>query len=234
MRAGGNWLETYLQDVPSINIDHHVSNNFFAAYNLVDHQAAATAEMVYNLIKKMGIDISEDIATALYTGLVTDTGSFQYQNTSPRTLKTAAALLEHGVQLSFIKEHLYEQKSMKNYHLLAEAIGNMCFAAEGTIAWTYLDQAIMERLEATAEDCEGIINYPISLSNVKIGLFFRELSNGYVKVGLRARSGYDVNKIALSFGGGGHQLAAGCTVQGSLQSVITRVIAATTEMLEER
>ncbi|MCR6545897.1 DHH family phosphoesterase [Dehalobacterium formicoaceticum] len=233
-RAGVDWSEPYLQDVPSINIDHHVSNSFFASYNLVDPQAAATAEIVYTLVRELSIAISADIASALYTGIVMDTGSFQYESTTPHTLKTAAALLEQGVQLSCIKEHLYEQKSLKNYHLLAEAIGNISFAADGKIAWTYLDQAVMKRLQAKAEDCEGIVSYPISLANVKIGLFFRELTNGEVKVGLRCRTGFDVNKIAHSFGGGGHQLAAGCTVEGPLQSAILRVITVTNEMMEAR
>ncbi|MEL7564317.1 MAG: bifunctional oligoribonuclease/PAP phosphatase NrnA [Dehalobacterium sp.] len=232
-RVGDNWIEPLLQDIPVINIDHHVSNEYFGTYNYVDAHAAATAEIVYSLVTELNVDITKDMASALYTGMVMDTGSFQYQNTTRQTFITAASLLEKGVDLSTIRENIYESKSLKNYRLISAAIDNLQFGVDGKVAWTYLDQEIMKKLHADSEHCEGIVSYPISLENVKIGLFFREMENGDVKVGLRCRSGYDVNKIALQFGGGGHQQAAGCTLKGPLHEAINKVIKQTEIMMEE-
>lgn len=232
-RVGDNWIETYIQDIPVINIDHHISNEYFGTYNYVDAQAAATAEIVYSLIIKLDIRITKEMAAALYTGIVMDTGSFRYQNTTQQTFTIAASLLEKGIDLSIIRENIYERKSLKNFQLISAAIDNLQFGVGGKVAWTYLDQEIMQKLHADAEHCEGIVSYPISLENVKIGLFFREVENGDVKVGMRCRTGYDVNKIALMFGGGGHKQAAGCTVRGPLQKAINQVIEKTCSMMEE-
>ncbi|ATW24207.1 DHH family phosphoesterase [Candidatus Formimonas warabiya] len=232
-RVGDDWFQPWIREIPVISIDHHVSNKFFGKYNYVDVEAAATAEIIYFLLKEMQLNLSIETATALYTGIVMDTGSFQYQNTTSRTLKTAACLLEQGIDLSQIREKLYESKSWKNLQLVAVAIERLQFVSEGKIAWTYLDQEIMNQLQAESEHCEGVVNYPISMENVKIGLLFREMENGTVKVGLRCRTGYDVNKIASFFGGGGHQLAAGCTLDGPLERAVSRVLDQTRMVLGE-
>jgi phosphoesterase RecJ-like protein len=232
-RAGADWITPYLKDKPVINIDHHISNDYFGTLNYVDPQAAATAEIVYYLLKEMNISIKKEVADALYTGLVMDTGSFQYQNTTPKTLRTAAALLESGVDLSLIRENLYENKSLKNLKLISSAINNLDFAAGGKLAWTFLEQKTLDTYHADSEHSEGIVSYPISLENVKIGLFFRETEKGTVKVGLRCRSGYDVNRIARYFGGGGHQQAAGCTLEVPLKEAIKLVVEKTLEFMED-
>ncbi|MGI6684816.1 MAG: DHH family phosphoesterase [Bacillota bacterium] len=233
-RAGDKWIDPLLKNMPLINIDHHISNNYFGTFNFVDPKAAATAELIYPLLKDLGFTITKEVASALYTGLIMDTGSFKYQNTTPRTLKTAAVLLESGVDLSLIRENLHENKSIKNLQLISVAIDNLHFAANGKIAWTYLDQKTMKRLQAKPEHSEGIVNYPISLKNVKIGLFFRETEDGDIKVGLRSRAGLDVNKIALSFNGGGHQQAAGCTLEVPLEEAIQQVLNKTISLMEEK
>lgn len=233
-RVGDDWIGPYIRDIPVINMDHHISNGHFGQYNFVDVQAAATAEIIFFLLSEMNLPLTAQVAAALYTGIVMDTGSFQYQNTTTRTFQTAAVLLDHGVDLSVIRENLYESKSLKNLQLISAAIDHLHFAAEGKIAWTYLDQAVMKKFQADSEHCEGIVNYPISLQNVKIGLFFREMENGSVKVGMRCRSGFDVNKIALYFGGGGHQQAAGCTVDGPIREAIKLVIEKTCSIMEEK
>lgn len=231
-RAGDNWIEHFLKDVPVINVDHHISNEHFGTFNYVDPHAGATAEIVYSLLTMLDINITKEIAAPLYTGIVMDTGSFQYENTTKQTLITAASLLEKGIDLSIIRENVFESKSLINYRLISAAIENLHFNFDGKVAWTYLDQNIMQQLHADAEHCEGVVNYTISLENVKIGLFFRELENGNVKVGLRGRKGYNVNEIASSFGGGGHMQAAGCTMKGPLQEAINQVLDKTGEIVE--
>jgi phosphoesterase RecJ-like protein len=232
-RAGEDWIDSLVRDRTVINIDHHVSNEYFGTFNYVDAHAAATAEIIYSLLSELDCSLTKEVASALYTGIVMDTGSFQYQNTTPGTLKIAASLLENGVDLSAIREYLYQNKSIKNLRLIAAAIENLNFAAGGKIAWTYLDYKTMEKYQALSEHSEGIVNYPISLENVEIGLLFRETENGTVKVGLRSRARFDVNRIALLFGGGGHQQAAGCTLAGPLEEAIKQVIGKTLSIMEE-
>lgn len=223
-RAGDNWYNLLLKNALVINIDHHISNKYFGALNYVDPQAAATAELVYALLTDMNQPISKEIATALYTGLVMDTGSFQYQNTSAVTLRIAAALLDSGVDLSLIRNYLLENKSIKHLQLVATAIDNLEFTAQGKVAWTYLDQRTMKKYNAVSEHAEGIVTYPISVENVEVGLFFRETKKKEIKVGLRSLTDFDVNKIALFFGGGGHQRAAGCTLSTTLENAIHQVV----------
>lgn len=230
-RVGANWIDPVIQDIPLVNIDHHLSNLFYGTNNYVDSGAAATAEIVYDLIMELDVPITKDIATALYTGIVMDTGSFKYQNTTKKTFTIAASLMGKEIDLSNIRENLHENKNLKTYRLISEAISNLEFSQDGKIAWTYLDQAIMKKLDAISEHCEGIINYPIALENVKIGFLFREMENGEIKVGMRSRTGFDVSSIALYFGGGGHSQASGCTIKGTLSEAINQVIKQTENMM---
>lgn len=232
-RAGETWFQELAVHIPVINIDHHISNLCFGTYNLVDSSAAATAEIICRLLKNMKIPLSVPVATALYTGIVMDTGSFQYQNTSPETLRMAAMLLEHGVELGEIREKLFESRSLISLQVVSLALENLKISRDGKIAWTILDQETLTRIGARSEHCEGVVNYPLSIKGVKIGLFFREMNNGIVKVGLRCRSGYDVSRIAANFNGGGHKLAAGCQVNGPLVKAVKIVLELTQIVMED-
>ncbi|MDD2497081.1 MAG: bifunctional oligoribonuclease/PAP phosphatase NrnA [Desulfitobacteriaceae bacterium] len=230
-RAGSKWYDNFITDNVVINIDHHISNQHFASLNYVDDSAAATAQIICRLLKEMNAPCSQEIATALYTGIVMDTGSFKYQNTTPDTLREAAWLLEQGIDLSFIREKLYENKSLESLRVLALALSNLQVSSDKKIAWTSLSKQALEELQVKPEHCDGVVNYPISIMGVEVGLLFREMDNGAVKVGLRCRTGRDVNKIAGFFGGGGHKLAAGCQLDGPLEKVINQVLEATRQTL---
>ncbi|MGI6713091.1 MAG: DHH family phosphoesterase [Bacillota bacterium] len=232
-RAGGKWIQKYTNSIPVINIDHHISNQYFGTLNYVDPKAAATSEIIYKLLCEMDIYYSLEVATVLYIGIVMDTGSFQYQNTTPSTLCIAARLLEKGIDLSLIREKLYENKSIENIRLISLAIDRLNISEDGKIAWIILDKKSMDSINAKAEYCEGIVNYPISIKGTKVGLLFRETDQGKIKVGLRCRAGYDVNKIASLFGGGGHQLAAGCSLEGPMDQAVKNLIKATYMALED-
>ncbi|HHP51410.1 MAG TPA: bifunctional oligoribonuclease/PAP phosphatase NrnA [Moorella mulderi] len=214
-----------------INIDHHVSNTRFGHLNLVDVQASATAQLVYRLLKEMGLPISGEIATCLYTGLVTDTGSFQYENTTPEALRLAAELMELGADVATIREYLWERKPLASLKLLSLVLPTLNLAYGGEVAWMVVSQESLEKAGAGPEHVEGLVNYPRSLAGVEVAFLFRELSPRMVKVSLRSKKRVDVNRIASLFGGGGHRRAAGCVVEGSLEEVIPRVVAAAGEAL---
>ncbi|MGI6065036.1 MAG: DHH family phosphoesterase [Bacillota bacterium] len=230
-RAGSGWFEKFNTDTVIINIDHHISNQHFAKINYVDGSAAATAQIICQILKEMNVPCSQEIATALYVGIVMDTGSFKYQNTTPDTLRKAAWLLEQGVDLSFIRENLYENKSLKSLQVLALALNNLQVSSDNKIAWTSLSKEALDELQVKPEHCDGIVNYPISITGVQVGLMFRETENNTIKIGLRCRTGRDVNKIANFFGGGGHKLAAGCQVDGPLEKAIKQVLEVTRKAL---
>jgi len=233
-RAGEDWFLPWTSSVPVINIDHHISNRFFGSLNLVDTAAAATAEVICRLLPEMGMTVTPEAATALYTGIVTDTGSFQYQNTRPATMRLAAQLLESGVSLEAVRENVYESRSPITLQVLRMALDNLILSADGQISWTSLDYPSLAKIGATGEHCEGVVNYPLSIRGVKVGILFREMANGSIKCGLRSRQGVDVNGIAAGFGGGGHRLAAGCTLEGPLAAAVPRLLAAVGSALEVR
>ncbi|MCG0277264.1 MAG: bifunctional oligoribonuclease/PAP phosphatase NrnA [Thermanaeromonas sp.] len=208
-----------------INIDHHTSNTLFGDFNLVDEEAAATGELIYAVLKEMdGLCIDSGIATALYTALVTDTGSFQFENCRARTLRIAADLLDLGADLALIREYLWENKPLLAIRLLAEVLPTLSLAYEGKVAWLVVKREVMDRLGAKGEHAEGLVNYPRSIAGVEVAAVFRELEPGVVKVALRSKKQVDVNEVAALFGGGGHRRAAGCLIRGSIEEAVEQVI----------
>lgn len=216
-----------------VNIDHHVSNTGFGHLNWVNPGAAATGELIYLLIREMGVQITPAIATALYTALATDTGSFRFANTTPEAHTMAADLIAHGVDVAGTSLHLWEEKELVALRVLGAVLPTLQLAAGGQIAWMYIDLPTFTALGARSEHCEGLADYPRSIIGVEAGMFFREVEFQVVKVGMRSKQYLDVNELAACFGGGGHQRAAGCTVRGELHEVIRRVVARAEEMLRQ-
>ncbi len=216
-----------------INIDHHVSNTMFGHLNLVEPRAAAAGELIYRILQELGVEVDAPIATALYTALVTDTGSFQYQNTTAETLRLAAELVDRGAQLSAIAHHIWESKPLSAMLLLKKVLPTLELAAGGRVAWVVLPKKVMDEVGACSEHCEGLVNYPRSIKGVELALFFREMEPGTVKIGFRSKSYVDVNILASRFGGGGHRRAAGCVLEGQLDEVVDLVVSKAVAFLEE-
>ncbi|MGE5543578.1 MAG: DHH family phosphoesterase [Bacillota bacterium] len=214
-----------------INIDHHVSNPGFGNYNLVDINASSTCEIVFCLLKRMNIPITVDIATPLYCGMVMDTGRFQYSSTSPTTHRLAAELLEAGVDLDLVRSRLFESKTRMEITLQKLALDSLEFSTDGRIASMQLSHAELSRIGAVGQHFEGIIDMARNIENVEVALLFREIQPGVVKVGFRSKQLLDVNQLAGEWGGGGHQRAAGATLQGELESVKRIVLAKVEEYL---
>jgi phosphoesterase RecJ-like protein len=215
-----------------INIDHHPSNPGYGDIVYIDADAPATGQIIFELIKSQQLPFDHDIAENLYVALSTDTGSFQYPNTTARTFEIAAELVRAGVNVGEISQKLYENYPRRRIELLRELLATMRFDANGRIASFKLSLATASRLGVLPEDNEGLIDHLRAIRGVVIAVFFEELTDGKVRVSMRSKTeAADVCAICKQFGGGGHTLAAGARVRGSLSEVEQRVLAAANEVI---
>jgi phosphoesterase RecJ-like protein len=211
-----------LEDRFLISIDHHVSGRPFAHVNWIDPQAVATGEMVFRLAREAGTPFSPEMATCLYTALMTDTGSFMFQGTNEHTFALARELVLAGADPSHCARSIYFAHSIAKMRLLGEALRHL--NTDGHIGWTWVTQEQMERCEAKEEDCEGLVNYVLSIGEVEVAAFFRELPEGRFRVSLRSKGKLDVAKVAERFGGGGHECASGCSLEGPLPQAVRQIL----------
>jgi bifunctional oligoribonuclease and PAP phosphatase NrnA len=205
-----------------INIDHHRTGRAFAHVNWIDPKAVATAEMVYKLAKQAGVQISPEIATCLYTAVLTDTGAFMFEGTNQHTFELARELVLAGADPVRCARPIYFGHSTAKMRLLGLALSAL--QREGPMAWIWATQEQMERTGAREEDCEGLVNYALAIGDVEVAVFFRELPDGRFRVSLRSKGKVDVAHIAEEFGGGGHACASGCSVDGPLHAGVESVL----------
>jgi bifunctional oligoribonuclease and PAP phosphatase NrnA len=205
-----------------ISIDHHVSGRPFAHVNWIDPQAVATGEMVFRLAREAGTPFSPEIATCLYTALMTDTGSFMFEGTNEHTFALARELVLAGADPSHCARSIYFAHSVAKMRLLGEALRNL--NTEDHIGWTWVTQEQMKRWDAKDEDCEGLVNYVLSIGEVEVSAFLRELPGGRIRVSLRSKGKLDVARVAEHFGGGGHQCASGCSLDGPLSRAVAQIL----------
>lgn len=212
-----------------VNIDHHHDNRRYGDVNWIDPGAAATGEMVYQLLQALGARITPAIATNLFTAIHMDTGSFRYSNVTPGTFRIAAELVAAGANPAFVAGRLYEQRSAQALRWLAESLARIAVSDDGRVAWLALPAGVVPEAFVEAED---LVNYPRSVVSVRVACLLREL-DGRVKVSLRAKGDIDVSRIAATFGGGGHPNAAGFTLAGPLERATQHVLAAVDTALRE-
>jgi len=205
-----------------INIDHHVSGRNFAHINWIDSSVMATAELVYRLARLACVPVDRDIATCLYTALMTDTGSFMFEGTDEHTFTVARELVLAGANPAQCARQIYFGHSTAKMRLLGAALSNL--HREGPLAWIWVTQEQMERFGAREEDCEGLVNYALSMGDVQVAIFFRELPDRRYRVSLRSKGAVNVSIVAEHFGGGGHKCASGCSLEGPLAIAVTRVV----------
>jgi phosphoesterase RecJ-like protein len=210
-----------------INIDHHVTNPRYGDLNLVDPGASATAELVYFLVRDLGIEIDRDMANCLFVGIMTDTGSFRYANASPQTFRVAAELVEAGASPELLGARLWESKPISTLRLLALALSTLKLSDDGRMAWLTVDDATLAEAGADEPEVEGIVNYPRSLEGVEVAMLFRPMADGRTRVALRSKGRVDVSRVARALGGGGHPRAAGCILPPGPDGAVNRVLEAT-------
>lgn len=218
--------------VPVACVDHHVSVGMLpAGPRYVDPDAAATGELIFELAKGNGWEITQKVARALYVAILTDTGGFRFSNTRARTLRVAADLLEAGVDNEEIYLQVYARAPEGRPRLFAEALQTLVVENEYGLAWVTVPPGAIERLGVSSDDLDGVVEFPRSIEGVRMALLFREISHGRVKVSLRSVGDVDVAAFAKAYGGGGHTKAAGLSLTGSLAEVQATVLKAAREYL---
>lgn len=198
-------------------LDHHPSNTSYAGLTLVQPQCGGCGELIWDVLEAMGVLIDRPMAEAIYIAISTDTGCFRFANTTARTLHTAAKAVEHGAQIAPINRVWFEIKTRGRLLLEAKIMEHMEFYAEGRVAVCCLSQSLVEQLGVTEDDLDSISGFPRSIEGVDIGIMIRDSEPGKAKLSVRTAPGYNASAYCARLGGGGHQAAAGCAVEGSLE-----------------
>ncbi len=206
----------------TVNIDHHVSNEGTGDVNYIVPTASSACELVYDVIDTDKIDV--EIAKAIYTGMVTDTGVFKYSNTSPKTMKVAAELISYGFDFGSLIDHVFYEKTYLQNQILGRALLESMLVLDGRCIVSVISKQTMDFYGASSNDLDGIVSQMLLTIGVDCSLFMYEISPLEYKVSLRSNGAVDVAKIAGLFGGGGHTRAAGCTVNGTCHDVINNIV----------
>jgi bifunctional oligoribonuclease and PAP phosphatase NrnA len=216
-------------DSQVLNIDHHPDNRRYGTVNWIDPSAAATGEMIFDLLAALGWPIGRDVALNLYTALHTDTGSFRYSNTTPRTFRIAAALTAEGAEPALVTDRLYQRRAKDALLTLGRLLSRVEVSDDGRIASLAIPEGAASEAFMAAED---LVTYPRSIAGVQVAVLLRAEPGGLVKASLRGKGEVPVNRIAHRFGGGGHENAAGCTLPGPLDRAKTTLLAAVKQALD--
>ena len=205
-----------------INIDHHPTNTDFGTVNLVDPHAASTTVIIYELMKKLELSFDYNISICLYTGLMTDTGSFKYSNTTAKVHMIAADLISYGIDVNDIFDRIYETMSLGKLRFLQSALATINVDQTGKIAWIDLD--MQKSSNSIVDDVDGLVDYPRGIEGVEVAIAFKIIETKKIKVSLRSKKYVDVSRIACEFNGGGHRRASGCMLAESLEVARNKII----------
>lgn len=212
-------MEYFKRGKITVNIDHHETNDCYADYNYVDSSAAATGEIVFNLIETAGWNLSPKAAEGLYTAIVTDTGQFQYSSTTSGTHRIAAALHDAGIDLNYISTNVYQNVRKNKYIIQGEIFKTLEFRENDRFAIAFSDIDMLERTKSEIQDTDGIVELIRNIDTVEVAAFAKETAPGVMKLGFRSKYDLNVAELAAKFGGGGHAKASGCTICGGIEDV---------------
>lgn len=215
----------------SINIDHHVSNTYFGKMNYVDSNSSSTSELIYRLLYGW-CELDKNIAYALYAGILFDTGCFKHTSTSPYTMQVAGELMTYNIPFTKIQEQLFYSRSQIEVKLLSAALYNMKFDCADRLAYSKLSRDEIKNCGGTSKDVDSIISFIKNIDGVDAAAFFYEKGKDEIKASMRSNEAADVCKIAQKFGGGGHIRASGCTLHGSFDDEMKKVITELRNALE--
>lgn len=215
-----------------LNLDHHISNHNFGTLNLVDPGASASGEIALKLIRGLQVEVDAEIATNLYTAMVTDTGSFQFSNTTAETHRLAAELFEQGIDIEEIHYQLYDQKPLAQVELLRRGLSRLKLYADGKLAIMTLSRTDFQESGADESLSEGLVNHARTIQGVEVAVFLKEVDERRIRASLRSNRWFDVNLTAARFGGGGHKRAAGCTINALLDEAEQLMVEAVEEEIQ--
>jgi phosphoesterase RecJ-like protein len=202
-----------------INIDHHLGNTMYGALNWFDLGAAACGEMVFDLIKELGVPLSHEIATHVYIAILTDTGSFHYSTISPHTFEICRECVMAGVNPQDVARAIFDSNNLGRLKLFGAVLSKMEIDESGQIATVWVDRRLAEDCGGTYEDTEGLINLPLTVKEIKAVVFFKENGPDDWRISMRSKGDVDINAVAREFGGGGHKNASGCSATGSFSEL---------------
>ncbi len=205
----------------SINIDHHLGNTRYADINIIDPQASAVGMQLFDFFNKVGWKIDLNAALGLYTAIITDTGSFSFANSTPEVHNVAAELIKKGVKPSFVSSNVYAT-SPESTKLMAQMLSKI--KIENGIGWSVLTKNMFKKTKAMDSETDNFINLIRNIRQVQIAVLFKEYGAKVVKVSFRSKTGFNVNRIASLFNGGGHKYAAGCVIHKNLKETISTVL----------
>lgn len=227
LERAGSALNGY--STPDLNIDHHPTNLNFARINLVEPNAVATAEMLFDYLPQFDLPITKPVAKALLTGLITDTIGFRTVNMTPKAMRVAADLMEIGVDLPSLYQRALLSRTLNAVRYWGTGLSKI--NANGRMVWTTLSLADRQKIGYPGRDDADLINILSTIEDTDIVLIFIEQTEESVKVSWRSKPGFDVSQIAVNFGGGGHKTAAGAEIEGSLEEVESKVLQATKSLI---
>lgn len=209
---------------PKVCIDHHHCSNKFTDFDIIDETASSTCEMIYELLSILGAKFTKSISEALYTGIMTDTGSFRFSNTNPKAHLIASLMISNGVEPYHIYQEVFEKNSPSKMKLLGFILQNINYDCNGRLAWFNITQDMLKQTRANSWDTEGFPEIPRSTDGVEVSLMFTELDENKTKISLRSKGNMIVNTVAMKLGGGGHQYASGALLEYPLRDANTLVL----------
>ncbi len=213
-----------------INVDHHVSNGGFCKLRLLDAKASSTGELLYRLMRKMHVKMTQDICTNLYTAILTDTGGFRYSSTGQETLRAAGDLVEGGAQPQWISENIYESDPPAKLQLLSRVLETLTLDMQNKTASLVVTRKHLQETGATMEQTDGFIDIPRTVKGIDIAMLYTQMGDKQFKLSLRSKGKVNVEKIARKFGGGGHINAAACRIDGDIEAIKSQVLEAVKEL----
>ena len=202
-----------------INIDHHLGNTMYGSLNWFDLSAAACGEMVFDVVKELGVPLTPEIATHVYVAILTDTGSFHYSSISPRTFDICRQCVEAGVDPPWVARSIFDSNNLGRLKLFGRVLSQMELDPSGRLATVYVDRQLARDCGGTYEDTEGLINLPLTVKEIQAVVFFKENATNDWRISMRSKGDVDINAVAKPFGGGGHKNASGCSAEGSIDEL---------------
>ncbi len=215
----GDGYEKLKDKGPIINVDHHNTNEAFGFLNIVDERASSTAELIHTILKSLDVRIDFEIAVNLYTAILTDTGSFRYNNTNSKAFIVCEEMTHFGVVPSYVAENVYESHPKERFLLLCGALATLDTYYDGRLAIMYITDELFRQTGGSREQAEGFVEFLKEMKGVKVAVVARQIGKDRYKMSMRSKGNVDVAAVASRFGGGGHKNAAGCTIEGSADRV---------------
>ena len=226
IERSGDAVSHIAEHATVVNIDHHTSNSMFGSINIIDDEASAVGQMVLCMLDEFGYPITPTIATNLYTALMTDTGGFLHENTTPAALQDAARLAALGADPAHIAQMIYKSRPLTTLKLSALSLATMQVEMDGRLAWAKVSRRMLREASAVMAESEGIIDTLNSLAGLDVAILFKEVNAGLTKISVRSRGQVDVATLCAQFGGGGHLRSAGAEIHQPLEDAIPNVLGA--------